>query len=271
MKEYYDQIQACATFILNQCTDRPQTAIILGSGLGDIVDQLNETIVFPYESLPNFPQSTVSGHQGRLFIGKLNGKPILAMQGRVHYYEGYSMKEVVFPIYVLKAIGIQTLILTNACGGINPSYTPGDIVLVNDFINLAFDNPLIGINDPRLGVRFPDMSEPYKQFLIDQALAVDGSLKQGVYGFFSGPYYETKAEIQAFKILGCDLIGMSTVPETIAANHAGMDVLAFSVVTNMATGIQTVKHDHARVVEMANQAAIRLSQILLDLLSKDAK
>lgn len=271
MKEYYDQIQACATFILNQCTYRPQTAIILGSGLGDIVDQLSETIVFPYESLPNFPQSTVSGHQGRLIVGKLNGKPILAMQGRVHYYEGYTMKEVVFPIYVLKAIGIQTLILTNACGGINPSYTPGDIVLVNDFINLAFNNPLIGVNDPRLGVRFPDMSEPYKQSLIDQALAVDGSLKQGVYGFFSGPYYETKAEIQAFKTLGCDLIGMSTVPETIAANHAGLDVLTFSVVTNMATGIQTVKHDHARVVEMANQASIRLSRILLDLLSKDVK
>jgi len=217
--------------------------------------------------LPHFPQSTVSGHKGQLILGKLKGKAVLVMQGRVHYYEGYTMQEVVFPIYVFKALGISTLILTNACGGINESYQPGDIVLVDDFINLAFDNPLFGVNDERLGPRFPDMSEPFSLALIEQVKSKHPELKQGIYGFFSGPYYETKAEIQAFKRLGCDLIGMSTVPETIAANHCGMKVLAFSVVTNMATGIQKVKHDHQRVVATAHRAAGELQQILTDFLS----
>jgi purine-nucleoside phosphorylase len=267
MENYFEKIQACAQTIARQCTYLPETALILGSGLGDIVDRLEDTLVFPYASLPDFPQSTVIGHQGRLILGKLNGKPLLVMQGRVHYYEGYTMQEVVFPIYVFKELGIQTLILTNACGGINEAYQPGDIVLVDDFINLTFDNPLIGVNDDRLGLRFPDMSEPFDFKLIDQVKSKHPQLKQGIYGFFSGPYYETKAEIQAFKRLGCELIGMSTVPETIAANHCGMKVLAFSVVTNMATGIQKVKHDHKRVIETANKAAIYLQEILMDFLT----
>ncbi|MGB7595774.1 MAG: purine-nucleoside phosphorylase [Erysipelotrichaceae bacterium] len=266
MENYYGKIQACAEVIRSKCAYLPETALILGSGLGDIVDQLEETTIFPYDSLPHFPQSTVSGHKGQLILGKLRGKAVLVMQGRVHYYEGYTMQEVVFPIYVFKALGISTLILTNACGGINESYQPGDIVLVDDFINLAFDNPLFGVNDERLGPRFPDMSEPFNLALIEQVKSNHPELKQGIYGFFSGPYYETKAEIQAFKRLGCDLIGMSTVPETIAANHCGMKVLAFSVVTNMATGIQKVKHDHQRVVATAHRAAGNLQQILMDFL-----
>jgi purine-nucleoside phosphorylase len=267
MENYFEKIQTCARIIARQCSYLPETALILGSGLGDIVDRLEDTLVFPYASLPDFPQSTVIGHQGRLILGKLNGKPLLVMQGRVHYYEGYTMQEVVFPIYVFKELGIRTLILTNACGGINETYQPGDIVLVDDFINLSFDNPLIGVNDDRLGLRFPDMSEPFDFALIDQVRSKHPQLKQGIYGFFSGPYYETKAEIQAFKRLGCDLIGMSTVPETIAANHCGMKVLAFSVVTNMATGIQKVKHDHKRVIDTANKAATYLQEILMDFLT----
>ena len=266
MENYYENIQACADVIRQQCTYLPETALVLGSGLGDIVDQLKETTIFPYENLPHFPQSTVSGHKGQLILGKLKGKAILVMQGRVHYYEGYTMKEVVFPIYVFKALGISTLILTNACGGINEDYQPGDIVLVDDFINLAFNNPLFGVNDDRLGLRFPDMSEPFSHALINQVKVKHPEIKLGIYGFFSGPYYETKAEIQAFKRLGCDLIGMSTVPETIAANHCSMKVLAFSVVTNMATGIQKVKHDHKRVIDTAVKAAVELQQILMDFL-----
>lgn len=263
MEHYFDKIQTCATVIRNRCETIPEVAIVLGSGLGDIVDQLAHPIVLPYDSLPFFPQSTVVGHKGQLILGELKGKPVLIMAGRTHYYEGYSMKEVVFPIYVFHALGIKTLILTNACGGINEDYQPGDIVLVEDFINLAFDNPLIGVNDDRLGPRFPDMSEPFSFKQIDKMKRIQPNIKQGTYGFFSGPYYETRAEIQAFKRMGCDLIGMSTVPETIAANHCGMEVLAFSVVTNMATGIQKVKHDHQRVLDTAVLASAKLKALLL--------
>jgi purine-nucleoside phosphorylase len=201
-----------------------------------------------------------------MVFGKLKGKAVVMLQGRFHFYEGYSMKEVVFPIYVLKALGVETLILTNACGGVNEAYEPGDIVLINDFINMVWINPLIGINDEKLGPRFPDMSEPYSFDLIKKVKALDPTLQEGIYAHFSGPYYETRAEIRAAKVLGADLVGMSTVPETIAANHTGLKVLAFAVVTNMATGIQKVKHDHHRVVEMANQAAIKLEALLLQLI-----
>lgn len=267
METYYSNIQACADEIRRHMPYLPDSALILGSGLGDIVEQLKETIIFPYDTLLNFPQSTVVGHKGQLILGKLNGRAILVMQGRVHYYEGYSMKEVVFPIYVFKALGISTLILTNACGGINEAYQPGDIVLLEDFINLAFNNPLLGVNDDRLGPRFPDMSEPFSFDLIQKVRSSHPEIKQGTYGFFSGPYYETRAEIQAFKRLGCDLIGMSTVPETIAANHCGLKVVAFSVVTNMATGIQKVKHDHKRVLDTAVKSAAKLQELLINFLA----
>lgn len=266
MENYTQKIKECAAFLNSKITVKPEIAFVLGTGLGKLVDEIQDPQVFAYQDLPYFPRSTVVGHKGQLVFGTLKGKTVVMMQGRFHFYEGYSMKEVVFPYYVLKALGVQTLIVTNACGGVNLNYQPGDIVLINDFINMVWINPLIGTNDEELGPRFPDMSEPYSLELIAKAKALDPSLQEGIYAHFSGPYYETKAEIQAAKILGADLVGMSTVPETIAANHCGMKVLAFAVVTNMATGIQKVKHDHHRVVLMANQAAVRLEALLLKLM-----
>jgi len=265
MENYRQKIEEAALTIKKQIKETPTLAFVLGTGLGGLVDEMTEKQFFPYTELPYFPKSTVVGHAGQLVVGKLRNKTVVMLQGRFHFYEGYSMKEVVFPIYVLKALGVETLVLTNACGGVNELYEPGNIVLINDFINMVWINPLIGINDELLGPRFPDMSEPYSLELIKKAKAIDPSLQEGVYAHFSGPYYETKAEIRAAKILGADLVGMSTVPETIAANHCGLKVIAFAVVTNMATGIQKVKHDHHRVVAMANQAAIQLEALLLQL------
>jgi len=265
MENYKTKINECAAYLKARIDSTPELALVLGTGLGKLVDELQDAKIFPYSTLPYFPTSTVVGHKGQLVVGTLKGKTVAMLQGRFHFYEGYSMKEVVFPIYVLKALGVKTLILTNACGGVNLAYQPGDIVLINDFINMVWINPLIGINDEELGPRFPDMSEPYSLDLIHKVKSLDSALQEGVYAHFSGPYYETKAEIQAAKVMGADLVGMSTVPETIAANHAGLKVLAFAVVTNMATGIQKVKHDHHRVVDMANQAALKLEGLLLKL------
>lgn len=269
-KTYTQKIEESTAYLQAKLNHRPTLGLVLGSGLGSISDSITDRLEIPYSSIPHFPLTTVVGHSGSLVFGKLHNHDVVLMQGRFHYYEGYTMKEVVFPYYVLKALGIETMILTNACGGINTSYEPGDIVVIEDFINLVIQNPLIGINDESLGPRFPDMTEPYSIDLMEKARSSAEKLhlpyKTGVYGFFSGPYYETKAEIRAYGRMGCDLIGMSTVPETIALNHMGVKVLAFAVVTNMATGIQTTKHSHAHVVEMANQAASKLSVWLDNLL-----
>jgi len=263
---YTNKINESVAYLQNLILDSPTLGLVLGSGLGSLSDRVEERQIIHYKDIPHFPVSTVAGHAGSLLFGKVLGMNVVFMQGRFHYYEGYSMREVVFPYYVLKALGVNTMILTNACGGINPSYTPGDIVVVEDFINLVIQNPLIGFNDDNLGPRFPDMTEPYDLSLISEAKKIANDLnipfKTGVYGFFSGPYYETRAEIRAYGRLGCDLIGMSTVPETIALNHMGVRTIAFSVVTNMATGIQDKKHDHAHVVKMAQQASETLSQWL---------
>jgi purine-nucleoside phosphorylase len=261
--DYYTQIQEAASYLKSKIHNQPSIGLVLGSGLGDVSKSVLDPITIAYQDIPHFPLSTVSGHAGSLLFGTYKGHSVVLMQGRFHYYEGYSMKEVVLPYYVLKELGVKTMILTNACGGINTEYKPGDIVIIEDFINLVIQNPLIGINDERLGPRFPDMTEPYDQNLRELAKSTAKNLhlkhQSGVYGFFSGPYYETKAEIRAYGRMGCDLIGMSTVPETIALNHMGVKVLAFAVVTNMATGIQKQKHSHAHVVEMAKQASSQLS------------
>lgn len=261
--DYFTQIEEAATYLKDQIKHPVSLGLVLGSGLGDVSKAVENSTSILYQDIPHFPISTVSGHAGSLLFGDYKGHSVVFMQGRFHYYEGYSMKEVVFPYYVLKELGVKTMILTNACGGINTNYKPGDIVVIEDFINLVIQNPLIGINDERLGSRFPDMTEPYDETLRDLAQSTAKALnlpyQSGVYGFFSGPYYETKAEIRAYGKMGCDLIGMSTVPETIALNHMGVKVLAFAVVTNMATGIQKKKHSHAHVVEMAQQASTQLS------------
>lgn len=263
---YTQKINESVAFLRHQLHHEPTLGCVLGSGLGDLSEHVTHRLEIPYAKIPHFPLATVAGHSGSLLFGNYLGHYVVFMQGRFHYYEGYSMKEVVFPYYVLKALGVKTMILTNACGGINLSYQPGDIVIVDDFINLVIQNPLIGENDPTLGPRFPDMTQPYDESLQKHAKSCAEKLnipfKTGVYGFFAGPYYETRAEIRAYGRIGCDLIGMSTVPETIALNHMGVKTIVFAVVTNMATGIQEKKHDHAHVVDMAKKAAVSLSKWL---------
>lgn len=258
----YDKIMESVEYINSKVNRKPKIAVILGTGLGDLVSEVKEVEEIPYENIPNFPVSTVKGHEGKLVFGKINGIEVMLMQGRFHYYEGYTMKEVTYPIYVMKKLGIEKIVVTNACGGINKSFEPGTLMIINDFINLFGDNPLIGINDERLGPRFPDMSEPFKLDFIDKAKKIGDELKinyaEGVYAGFMGPYYETAAEIVMIGRHGADAVGMSTVPETIVANYLGMDVLGIACITNMATGIQKVKHSHDRVVEIAQKASIDL-------------
>ncbi len=248
-----------SNYIKNNTKFNPKIAIILGSGLGDLVKFVEDKEEIEYENIPNFPVSTVEGHTGKLVFGKINNIEVLLMQGRFHFYEGYSMKEVTYPIYVMKKLGIEKLIVTNASGGINETFKPGTLMIINDFINFMGTNPLIGKNDENFGVRFPDMSEPYSLDLIDKAKKVANNLnidyREGVYMGCTGPNYETAAEIRAFKTLGADAVGMSTVPETIVANYLGLKVLGISCITNMATGIQKFKHSHERVVETAKKAA----------------
>ena len=255
----FNDIEKTSDYIKNNTKYCPKIAIILGSGLGDLVNFVEEKEEIKYEDIPNFPVSTVEGHAGKLVFGKINGVEALLMQGRFHFYEGYSMKEVTYPIYVMKQLGIEKLIVTNASGGINETFEPGTLMIINDFINFMGTNPLIGKNDERFGVRFPDMSEAYSLELIEKAKKVADSLKiaykEGVYMACTGPNYETAAEIRAFKTLGADAVGMSTVPETIVANYLELKVLGISCITNMATGIQKFKHSHDRVVETAKKAS----------------
>ena len=255
----FENIVKTTEYIKNNTKYNPKVAIILGSGLGDLVNFVEEKEEINYEDIPYFPVSTVAGHAGKLVFGKINNVEVLSMQGRFHFYEGYSMKEVTYPIYVMKQLGIEKLIVTNASGGINETFEPGTLMIINDFINFMGTNPLIGKNDERFGVRFPDMSEAYSLELIDKAKKVADSLniayREGVYMACTGPNYETAAEIRAFKTLGADAVGMSTVPETIVANYLGLKVLGISCITNMATGIQKFKHSHDRVVETAKKAS----------------
>lgn len=260
----YNKALDAKEYILNKINKEPKTAIVLGSGLTSIMDELDDKIILEYKDIPNFKSSSVKGHTSKLVCGKLNNKEVLLMSGRSHFYEGYSMKEITFPIYVFKLLGIENLILTNSCGGINSDIVePGSIMVVNDFINLMPSNPLIGPNDERFGPRFPDMTEPYDVELrkLAKEKAKDLNIKyvEGVYTGFSGPYYETKAEIQMIKRMGSDAVGMSTVPETIVSNYLGIKTLAFATITNMATGIQKQKHSHDNVVKVAQEASAKLA------------
>ncbi len=272
MMTFYDKVKESADYVKSRMNQNPTIGIILGSGLGSLVDIMEDKTVIPYADIPGFPRSHVAGHAGNLVIGRIGTETIAAMQGRFHYYEGFEMKEVTYPVYVMKLLGIEYLIVTNACGGINRNFVPGDLMILTDYINMLGKNSLIGRNDERFGVRFPDMSEAYSQDLIRKAEAAAEKLgidyKKGVYAIFSGPCYETAAEIRAYAGLGADAIGMSTVPETIAANYLGMKVFGIACITNMATGIATTKHTHEEVVRIANESSSRLcswvKQILLD-------
>jgi len=256
---FYEKVKKSADFILNKTKYRPELAVILGSGLGDLVNSIEDTESIDYKEIPDFPQSTVQGHAGKLVFGKIGRKEIVAMQGRFHFYEGYEMKEVTYPIYVMKLMGIKQLIVTNASGGINKSFEPGTLMLINDFVNLFGTNPLIGKNDERFGPRFPDMTEAFNKelMLVAKTTAEDLgiSYKEGVYAGLTGPSYETAAEIRYFDKIGIDAVGMSTVPETIVANYLGMKVLGIACITNMATGIQQKKHSHEDVVKTAKIAS----------------
>ena len=268
---YYDNIVKTAKFIKNYFNENIDYAVVLGSGISL---ELEEEQELSYSAIPLFPgnknSNHVKGHANKLTLGKISGKNVLVLNGRLHYYEGYSMKDVAFMTYVVKHLGAKGLFITNACGAINTDYSEGDIVCLDDFISLVSNNPLIGNNDPRLGERFVDMTTPFDSYLVDtlSAVAKDTNIKlnHGTYGFFMGPYFETRAEIRAFKTMGCDLVGMSTVPEVIAANHCKLPVAVLSCVTNMATGIKQGKHDHEDVLKAAQKISTNLKQLLTDTL-----
>lgn len=256
MENLVAKIKESTEFIANQITIKPEIGLILGSGLGVLADEIENPIKFSYHDIPNFPVSTIEGHKGQLVIGTLEGKKVIAMQGRFHYYEGYSQQEVAFPVRVMKALGVEKLIVTNAAGGINTSFVPGDLMLISDHINFMFDNPLMGHNHEELGVRFPDMSQAYSRELIKKAekvaIELDIEIKKGVYSALTGPAYETPAEIKMLRVLGGDAVGMSTAPEVIAANHASIKVLGISCITNMAAGILPQPLSHKEVIETTN-------------------
>lgn len=263
---FYDKVKESADYIKGFIHRDVDAAVVLGSGLGSLIDMMEDQIVISYRDIPNFPVSNVAGHAGNLVFGMIGNQYVMAMQGRFHYYEGFTMREVAYPVYVMKLLGVKKLIITNACGGINQNFQPGDLMLIEDFINSVGVNPLMGENDERFGPRFPDMSQPYSHELIHQAKKIadtlDISYQSGVYTLFQGPYYETAAEIRMFKTLGSDAIGMSTVPETIAANYMGIEVLGIACITNMATGIRKEKHSHEEVLMIAKRSSADLCRWL---------
>jgi purine-nucleoside phosphorylase len=267
-----DQIKESSQYILGRIQKVPNVAVILGSGLGMLAEELQNPLAIPYEEIPHFPISTVHGHIGQLVVGELNGKKILAMQGRFHYYEGYSLQSVTFPVRVMAALGIKTLIVTNAAGGVNTSFMPGDLMLIEDHLNFAFQNPLIGANDNSLGERFPDMSNAYGKDLQQLAHAVAATLgidlKKGVYAWMSGPSYETPAEIRMLRILGVDAVGMSTVPEVVVAAHNGLGVLGISCISNMAAGILPQPLSHEEVMETANNVKDKFVTLVKGIIEK---
>jgi purine-nucleoside phosphorylase len=256
--------ETAAEVIRRRVKVRPVVAIILGSGLGGLADQVEDAVRIPYGEIPNWKQSTVPGHAGELVVGMLSGKPVAVMKGRLHYYEGYDMKDVTFPVRVFKAWGIDTIIVTNACGGLNPSFKAGDLMVLSDHINFMHGNPLHGPNDDALGPRFPDMVGTYTDELRALAHAVDPDLREGIYVAVAGPNFETPAELRMLRGLGADAVGMSTVPEVLVARHMGMRILAISTVTDMATGIPgQIEHvSHEEVLAVANRAGKRLAKVV---------
>lgn len=268
--DYITKINESKDYILSKLNKLPKVGLVLGSGLGTLAEKIENPIIIKYEDIPNFPRSTVEGHAGQLVIGDLGNKTVVAMQGRFHYYEGYSMKDVTFPIRVLIRLGIECLIVTNAAGGVNMNFTPGDLMIIKDHINFTGQNPLIGENLNQLGPRFVDMSKAYNAEYINIAkksgekLGID--LKEGVYMWFTGPTYETPAEVKLARILGADAVGMSTVPEVIIANHEGIKVLGISCITNMAAGILDQPLNHEEVVETSMRVKDVFEKLIVEIL-----
>ncbi|NTW32117.1 MAG: purine-nucleoside phosphorylase [Bacteroidetes bacterium] len=266
-----EKIKATTEFIQKSVNFKPEIGIILGTGLGGLVNEIDIKHVMPYETIPNFPVSTVEGHSGKLIFGILGGKNIIAMQGRFHYYEGYTMKELTFPVRVMKYLGIEKLFLSNASGGVNPDFEIGDIMIINDQINLLPDNPLMGKNYPELGPRFPDMSEPYDKGIIKTAIETAKRLgikcQTGIYAAVSGPCFETPAEYVRMRNSGCDAVGMSTVPEVIVARHMSIPCFAISIITDLGVPGKIVEVSHADVIKVANEAEKKMTVLLRELIS----
>lgn len=265
-----ERIEAAYMFIRSRTDLQPEVGLILGSGLGDFADRLENAVEIPFAQIPGFPVTTVEGHAGALILGSFRGRTVAALRGRIHYYEGYSQQEITLPVRVMAKLGIRTLVLTNAAGGVNLSFSAGALMLIADHINFSGMNPLMGPNLDAFGPRFPDMSDIYTRALREKlkplAEAAGIPLQEGVYMMYSGPSYETPAEIRAFRTLGADAVGMSTVPEAIVARHCGLQVMGVSCITNMAAGVLDRKLDHSEVVETAQRVKgdfTRLLEIIL--------
>ena len=266
-----ERIQETAAFLKGKMHTCPETAIILGTGLGSLVNEITDKYEISYKDIPHFPLSTVEGHSGKLIFGKLGGKDIMAMQGRFHFYEGYSMQEVTFPVRVMRELGIKTLFVSNAAGGMNPAFSIGDLMIITDHINLFPEHPLRGKNIP-YGPRFPDMSQAYDRELIRKADAIAQEkgiqVRHGVYLGTQGPTFETPAEYKMFHIMGADAVGMSTVPEVIVANHCGIKVFGVSVITDLGLEGQIVEVSHEEVQKAADEAQPRMTEIMRELINR---
>lgn len=256
-KEYNSKLDEVRKYIADRVSSKPELGIILGSGLGAFADLVKDKVTISYKDIPHFPVSTVEGHAGQLVFGKVEEREVVIMQGRFHYYEGYTMQEVTFPVRAMQVLGVTGLIVTNAAGGINQEFRPGDLIIIKDHLNMLGDNPLRGSNLSNLGPRFPDLSDAYNSEWRKRALSIMQEYgihpHEGVYAAMSGPSYETPAEIRHLRVSGADMVGMSTVPEVIVANHGGLKVLGISCVTNMAAGILPQKLSHAEVMETAER------------------
>jgi purine-nucleoside phosphorylase len=265
-------IEKAGSYIKGKINEQPKIGLILGSGLGILVDEIENQVKIPYNEIPEFPTSTVEGHEGQLVFGTIHGVSVVAMQGRVHFYEGYDMGKVTFPVRVMKEIGVETLVVTNAAGGVNTSFNPGDLMLITDHINFTGTSPLIGPNNPELGVRFVDMSQAYDKDL--QAVAKEAAkelnvnLQEGVYVAVTGPTYETPAEIRMFRTLGADAVGMSTVSEVMVARHADLKVLGISCISNMAAGILDQPLNHEEVIETTQRVRTQFLSLVKEIVKK---
>ncbi|MBO0777434.1 MAG: purine-nucleoside phosphorylase [Ktedonobacteraceae bacterium] len=267
----YDRAREVTAFLQTRCSLRPSIAVILGSGLGDLVAELRDAMAFPYEEIPHFARSTVVGHAGRLLLGVLEGAPVVVMQGRFHFYEGYSPQELTLPVRVMAMLGAEVLIVSNAAGGVNPSYRSGDFMLIRDHIylpGLAGMSPLLGPNDERFGSRFPPLAHAYDvrlrkiAYSIAEEIGPAVRLHEGVYTMVAGPSYETGAELKFLRTIGTDAVGMSTAPEVVVARHMGMDVLGISLITNAATGEETKEIAHSEVLNVAEDARVHFSALV---------
>jgi purine-nucleoside phosphorylase len=268
----YDQVQTAAAAVRSRTALVPDLGIILGTGLGGLAREIAVHAEVPYEQIPGFPLSTVESHAGKLLLGKLSGRPVVAMQGRFHRYEGYDLQQVTFPVRVLHALGARTLIVSNACGGMNPLWSPGDLVLISDHINLLGDNPLAGPNDDRLGPRFPDMSAPYdpdlRALARTAALELGIVLREGVYVAVPGPNLETRAEYRMLRSIGADVVGMSTVPEVIVANHQGMRTVGISIITDQCLPDALEPADIGQIIATATRAEPNLTRLMATLVER---